>query len=74
VPTVEVSRLSIRLDEDHVPETNGRMAVCRRCGATTDGPTGQSHVLSESQIARVGRWLDDQARQSRVAEARAQMP
>jgi hypothetical protein len=35
----EASRLGTRLDEDHIPETSGRMAVCRRCGFRTTGVT-----------------------------------
>jgi hypothetical protein len=67
------AELGLRLDKDHLPETNGRMAVCRRCGATTDGPLGQRHLPSGRQVARASRWLDEQALVSRVAQARARM-
>src|ERR1035441_7100415 len=40
-----------RLDKHHVPETNGRMPVCRRCGARTDGPKGL-HIPDEGQLER----------------------
>jgi hypothetical protein len=33
VVSPEAQQLGSRLDEDHAPETNGRMSVCRRCGA-----------------------------------------
>lgn len=69
----DTSPLGIRLDKDHLPETNGRMAVCRRCGAATDGPMGHCHLPVEHQIARAGRWLDEQARLHRVEQAKARM-
>ncbi len=66
----EASRLGARLDEDHVPETNGRMAVCRRCGFRTAGVTSDRHAPVEAQEARANRWLDTQAQARRVAKAR----
>ena len=65
------SELGVQLDKDHLPETNGRMAICRRCGATTDGPMGHCHLPGERQIARAGRWLDERERLNRVEQARA---
>ena len=62
----EALSLGSRLDEDHPPETNGRMAVCRRCGAHTDSPEGLRHVPDERQLARSSDWLDMQARASRI--------
>jgi len=64
------SAVGARLDEHHAPETNGRMAVCRRCGTQTDGPEGRQHVPSERQLARSSEWLDAQARASRIDSAR----
>jgi hypothetical protein len=64
--SAEASDLGSRLDEHHAPETNGRMAVCRRCGALTDSPEGTRHVPDERQIARSNDWLDRQARASLI--------
>ena len=36
----ESSDVAAQLDQHHLPETNGRIAVCRRCGARTDSPAG----------------------------------
>jgi hypothetical protein len=66
----QVSRLGTRLDEDHVPETNGRMAVCRRCGFRTAGVTSDRHAPVEAQEVRANRWLDAEAYARRVAKAR----
>jgi hypothetical protein len=66
----EVSILGARLDEHHSPETNGRMAVCRRCGAQTDSPQGSHHVPSEGRLARSEEWLDVQKRTRRIDDAR----
>jgi len=68
--TSEAVTLATRLDEDHFPETNGRMAICRRCGFRTNGETGDSHAPVEIQVARVSRWLDAQAHARRGAQAR----
>jgi hypothetical protein len=46
-----------QLDVHHVPETNGRMSVCRRCGSQTDGPEGQHHTPAERQLIRSSEWL-----------------
>jgi hypothetical protein len=64
------SSVGARLDEHHAPETNGRMAVCRRCGTQTDTPEGRQHVPSERQLTRSSEWLDAQARASRIDSAR----
>ena len=58
----EASLTGARLDEHHAPETNGRMAVCRRCGTRTDSPEGSHHVPSERQLARADEWLEAQSR------------
>jgi len=65
----EEQLLGARLDEHHLPETNGRMAVCRRCGVITDGPAG-NHAPRARQVASTVRWLDTQARINRIAGAR----
>jgi hypothetical protein len=71
--SLDASTLGGQLDKDHLPETNGRMSICRRCGATTDGPMGHCHLPSERQAARARRWLDEQARLHRVEQARGRM-
>jgi len=67
--STEERQLGTRLDEDHLPETNGRMAVCRRCGAVTDGPHG-GHAPRGAQLVRNSEWLDTQSRISGIAKAR----
>jgi hypothetical protein len=62
--------LGSRLDEDHAPETNGRMPVCRRCGFRTTGATSDVHALIEAEEARANQWLDAQAQVRRVAKGR----
>jgi hypothetical protein len=66
----EVGRLGNQLDEHHAPETNGRMAVCRRCGIRTDSPLGLSHVPGAEQVARGTSWLEAELRNDRIAELR----
>jgi hypothetical protein len=63
--TPEASDLATQLDEDHAPETNGRMAVCRRCGARTDGP-GLHHVLGERELRRSTSWLTAEVQRKRL--------
>ena len=58
--------MGVVLDEHHTPETNGRMAVCRRCGAQTDGPDG-GHAPHERQLARADEWLQKEEIQQRIA-------
>lgn len=58
----EASLLGARLDEHHSPETNGRMAVCRRCGAQTNEPNGRQHVPHELRLGHSNAWLDMQIR------------
>ena len=65
----EASHLGVRLDEHHSPETNGRMAVCRRCGSQTDSPEGQHHVPDERQLARCNEWLGAQSRMRHIDSA-----
>ncbi len=66
----EAAQLAIRLDQDHLPETNGRMAVCRRCGSRVDSPSGHHHAPSEGQLVRSDQWLDAQARLRRIDRER----
>jgi len=66
----EASHVGRRLDDDHSPETNGRMAVCRRCGAQTDSSEGRQHIPDERQLVRSNEWLDAQARIRHVDRAR----
>jgi len=56
------TNVGARLDEHHAPETNGRMAVCRRCGSRTDSPEGHHHVPSDRQLSASVAWLDSQSR------------
>ena len=66
----EASLLGARIDEHHLPETNGRMAVCRRCGAQTQGPEGHHHVPNELLLAHLSDWLDAQTRTRHIDRAR----
>jgi len=67
--TPETRQLGTLLDEDHLPETNGRMAICRRCGIVTDGPDGK-HDPRERQTSLSSQWLDRQRSMRRHAGAR----
>ncbi|MCU1447835.1 MAG: hypothetical protein JWP02_5 [Acidimicrobiales bacterium] len=68
--TAEISSTGTELDEDHAPETNGRMSVCRRCGTQTDSPVGLHHVPHERQLVRARSWLLAQVLQRRIDRAR----
>jgi len=70
VVSPQASELGTRLDAHHLPETNGRIAVCRRCGSRTDAADGVSHIPAESQLLRSSRWLASQSHMTRLAEAR----
>lgn len=61
--------LAAQLDEHHAPETNGRIPVCRRCGARTDSPTGLHHVLQEGREKRSSDWLNAQSRLRDIAHS-----
>ena len=65
--------LSDKLDEDHAPETNGRMAVCRRCGFRTVATAGESHAPTEANRTKATQWLDGRALAERVTEVRSRM-
>jgi len=66
----EATLLGARLDEHHLPETNGWMAVCRRCGAQTEGPQGRQHVPNERRLARAEQWLAAQSRTPHIDHVR----
>jgi hypothetical protein len=66
----ETTYLGTRLDEHHLPETNGRMSVCRRCGSQTDGPEGNHHAPHQQQLTRANGWLISQSRISSIDRAR----
>ncbi len=70
----DTDSLTVRdqLDAHHTPETNGRIPVCRRCGARTDGPEGLHHSVAESQVARSTEWLVAQSRLRDIESARVQ--
>ena len=62
--------VAVQLDAHHLPETNGRIPVCRRCGQRTDDLAGSHHLVGESQAARSSEWLLAQARLSQIEQAR----
>jgi hypothetical protein len=69
VISLQPSDLGARLDEDHLPETNGRMAVCRRCGIMTESSEGRQHRPAERQLAQANEWLDLQTRMAKLARS-----
>jgi hypothetical protein len=68
--SAESSRVGALLDAHHAPETNGRMSVCRRCGALTDSPAGLRHTPHASQMDRSALWLTAQSRLRQIDRAR----
>jgi len=66
----ECVQVAAQLDEHHIPETNGRIPVCHRCGARTDGPAGMHHVLQDSRVRRSSEWLVAQSRLVDIAQAK----
>jgi len=68
--SAESSQLGLQLDEHHAPETNGRMSVCRRCGALTDSPVGLRHLPHPTQVDRSNAWLTAQSRLRQIDRAR----
>jgi hypothetical protein len=70
----EPSDVGMRLDAHHAPETNGRMAVCRRCGSRTDAPAGSHHLPSSHQLTRSDGWLAAQVHLTLIEGARASRP
>jgi hypothetical protein len=69
VISAESSDVGLQLDEHHLPETNGRISICRRCGARTDNPIGLHHAPPESQLQRSGDWLIAQLRRQEIEAA-----
>lgn len=68
----EALQMGSRLDKHHVPETNGRASVCRRCGARTDGPKGL-HIPDERQLERALQWLDAQSLRNGIDRAKSRL-
>ncbi len=68
--SLESSEVAAQLDQHHLPETNGRIAVCRRCGARTDSPAGLHHVVPEDRANRSAEWLSAQSRLRDIADAK----
>jgi hypothetical protein len=66
----ESSDIAAQLDQHHLPETNGRIPVCRRCGARTDSPTGLHHLVSEGRASRSEQWLTAQSRLRDIADSK----
>jgi hypothetical protein len=66
----ESSDVGLQLDHHHSPETNGRMSVCRKCGALTNGPDGLHHTPHERQLSRSNEWLVAQSRLVDIERAR----
>jgi hypothetical protein len=69
--STEATDVGAQLDQHHSPETNGRMSVCRRCGARTDEAAGFHLVKSERQLGRSTVWLAAQARLVEIERARS---
>jgi hypothetical protein len=72
VVSPEALQMGSRLDKHHLPETNGRMSVCRRCGAQTDGPKGL-HIPDEGQLERALQWLDAQSVRNGIDRAKSRL-
>jgi hypothetical protein len=68
--SAESPHVGLQLDEHHAPETNGRMSVCRKCGALTDSPAGLHHTPHASQMNRSSQWLTAQSRLLQIDQAR----
>ncbi len=66
----ECLQVAAQLDEDHAPDTNGRIPVCHICGARTEGPSGGHHVLQPGTVDRSSQWLVAQSRQRDIDHAR----
>ena len=68
--SAQSSHVGAQLDADHSPETNGRMSVCRRCGALTNSPAGLQHTPHASQMDRSSQWLTAQSRLRQIDRAK----
>ena len=64
--TVDARRVAALLDANHIPETNGWMAVCRKCGIRTASPEGL-HAPHALQIAAAEAWLERDTLGSNIA-------
>lgn len=64
------AEVGTQLDDHHHPETNGRMAVCRRCGCRTESALGDHHAPAAHEVGRASQWLDAEARLAQVDAAR----
>jgi hypothetical protein len=62
--------VAAQLDEHHAPETNGRIPVCHRCGARTDGPEGAHHLIAVDRVRRSSEWLVAQSRLRDIADSK----
>jgi hypothetical protein len=69
--TPESSDVAAQLDQHHLPETNGRIPVCRRCGARTDCAAGLHHELREAHVSRSVDWLTAQSRLQDIARSKS---
>jgi hypothetical protein len=61
--------VAAQLDEHHLPETNGRIPVCRRCGARTESPAGLHHIVQEDRVSKSSEWLIAQTRLRDIAHS-----
>jgi hypothetical protein len=68
--STECLHVATQLDEHHTPETNGRIPVCHKCGARTESPLGEHHVIAESRVVRSSEWLVAQSRLNDIAQIR----
>lgn len=64
--TGDARRVAALLDANHVPETNGWMAVCRKCGIRTASPEGL-HAPHALQMAAAEAWLERDTLGSNIA-------
>jgi len=69
MPPEDEIHMGGQLDQDHLPETNGRMSVCRRCGSQTDGPIGSHHMPSDRQMTRIREWLVAESKKMHIKHA-----
>ena len=65
----ECLHVAAQLDEHHAPDTNGRIPVCHMCGARTDSPIGEHHVMQEGRVDRSTEWLVAQSRLRDIAHS-----
>ena len=70
MPQPDETPTGSQLDQNHPPETNGRMSVCRRCGSQTDGPSGARHMPADRQITRVREWLIAESTKTHIDRVR----